>query len=187
VALPVSARTLAQLHACELLPFREAIAAGLAAVMTAHVIHTVWDPHHPATLSWPILTGVLRTQMRFPGVIISDDLGMAAVMDTGPWEEVPLRALRAGVDLLLICHQRQRQEEAYAGVLNAVQCGELAETQVDRAVARIQALKSRLHHLLQDVMTTAPLACIGSAEHQALAARMLAQSTPPTERNRHGD
>jgi beta-N-acetylhexosaminidase len=188
VALPVSARTLAQLRACELLPFQEAIAAGLEAIMTAHVIQTAWDPHHPATLSWPILTGILRTQMQFPGAIMSDDLGMAAVVDTGPWEEVPLRALRAGVDLLLICHHRSRQEEAYARVLSAVQGGELPETLVDRAVLRVQALKSRLHRLLQAVAMPARLACIGSVEHQALAARILAQSTHlATEKDLHGD
>ena len=105
--------------------------------------------HLPATLSSAILTGILRGKMGFQGVIISDDLGMAAVSETMPWEEVPVQALRAGVDLLLICHQRERQEQAYARVLGAVQRGELAESLVDRAVARIHTLKSRLHRLLR--------------------------------------
>jgi beta-N-acetylhexosaminidase len=170
VALPVSDRAMAQLRGCELLPFQEAIAAGLEAIMTAHVVYTAWDPHRPATLSEPILTGILRMQMQFPGVIMSDDLGMAAVLRTAPWEEVPVQALRAGVDLLLICHQRQRQEQAHARVLSAVQCGELPEMVVDRAVMRVQSLKGRLHGLRQDVAAPPPLTCIGSAEHQALAA-----------------
>jgi beta-N-acetylhexosaminidase len=188
LALPISERTVAQLDACELLPFRAAIAAGLAAIMTAHVICTAWDPHHPATLSWPILTGILRAEMGFTGVIISDDLGMAAVSQTVPWEEVPLRALRAGVDLLLICHHRQRQEQAYARVLCAVQRGELPETLVDGAVARVHRLKARLHRLLQDVASPALLACIGSAQHQALAASIIQQSAhQPTRKNSHGD
>jgi beta-N-acetylhexosaminidase len=188
VALPVSERTIAELRGCELLPFREAIAAGLEAIMTAHVVYTAWDPHRPATLSWPILTGILRTQMRFPGVIMSDDLGMAAVLQTAPWEEVALRALRAGVDLLLICHHRQRQEQAYARILSAVQCGELSETVVDRAVMRVQSLKFRLHGLQQDVATPAPLACIGSAEHQALAASISEQFAHlMTGEDLHGD
>jgi beta-N-acetylhexosaminidase len=178
VALPVCDRTVAQLNACELMPFHAAIAAGLEAIMTAHVIYSAWDAHLPATLSSAILTGILREKTGFQGVIISDDLGMAAVSETMPWEEVPLQALRAGVDLLLICHQRERQEQAYACILSAVQRGALPESMVDRAVARIHTFKSRLHHLLQDIVTPAPLACIGSPEHLALAASIVTQSSP---------
>jgi beta-N-acetylhexosaminidase len=110
-------------------------------------------------------------------VIISDDLGMAAVSETMPWEEVPVQALRAGVDLLLICHHRERQEEAYSRVLSAVQRGELPGALVDQAVARVHALKSRLLRLLQDVAPPTTLASIGSAEHQALATSIVAPST----------
>jgi beta-N-acetylhexosaminidase len=187
VALPHSERTITQLRACELLPFQEAIAAGLQAIMTAHVIFKACDPHHPATVSSSILSGILRAEMRFPGVIMTDDLGMAAVSETMPWEDVPLRTLRAGVDLLLICHHRQRQEQAYARVRGAIERGELPEPLVERAVARVQALKSRLHRLLQDGATTSALACIGSAEHQALAARVVAQSAHlATRKEPHG-
>jgi beta-N-acetylhexosaminidase len=187
MALPGCERTVVQLNACELLPFQAAIAAGLEAIMTAHVIYNAWDSHLPATLSSAILTGILRGKMGFKGVIISDDLGMAAVSETLPWEEVPVQAIRAGIDLLLICHQRERQEQAYACVLSAVQRGVLPEALVDRAVARIRMLKSRLHRLLQDVATPAPLACIGSPEHLALAASIMAQSAPQgLRRDIHG-
>lgn len=188
VALPVSERTVAQLKACELLPFREAVAAGLDAIMTAHVIYRAWDPQYPATLSPPILTGILRTELDFQGVIITDDLGMAAVSETAPRQEVALRALRAGVDLLLICHHRQHQERAYAHVLRAVERDELSEMLVNGAVARVHALKSRLHRRLQDVAASATLACIGCAEHQVLAARMVEQSAQrATGKDPHGD
>jgi beta-N-acetylhexosaminidase len=178
VALPVCDRTVAQLSACELLPFQAAIAAGLEAIMTAHVVYKSWDAYLPATLSSAILKNILRGKMGFQGVIISDDLGMAAVSETMPWDEVPVQALGAGVDLLLICHQRERQEQAYARILSAVQGGSLPETLVDRAVARTHTFKSRLHHLLQNVVTPAPLACIGSPEHLALAASIVGQSSP---------
>jgi beta-N-acetylhexosaminidase len=188
VALPMSKRTIVELCSCELLPFQEAMAAGIEALMTAHVVYTAWDPDHPATLSWPILRGILRTQMGFSGVIMSDDLGMAAVLQTGPWEEVPLQALRAGVDLLLICHHRQRQEQAYTRILSAVQCGELPETVVDRAVSRVEALKSRLHSLRQLAATPTSLTCIGSAVHQALAASIREQFAQlATGEDLHGD
>jgi beta-N-acetylhexosaminidase len=182
VALPICERTLAQLNACELRPFEAAMAAGLEAIMTAHVIYQAWDAHLPATLSSSILTAILRGEKRFPGVIISDDLGMAAVSETMPWEEVPMLALRAGVDVLLICHHQERQEQAYARVLSAVQHHELPSAVVDRAVARVHALKSRLHGVLQDVAAPATLASIGSAEHQALAASIVAQSASQATR-----
>ncbi|HEX9871008.1 MAG TPA: beta-N-acetylhexosaminidase [Candidatus Tectomicrobia bacterium] len=188
VALPRSERTDAQLRACELLPFQEAIGAGLQAIMTAHVIFKAWDPAHPATVSSSILSGILRAELGFSGVIISDDLGMAAVSETTPWEEVPLRAIRAGVDLLLIGHQRQRQERAYTSVLRAIERGELPETLVDGALARVQALKSRLHCRLQDGATAPTLACIGSTEHQALVATVVEQSAQlATREEPHGD
>jgi beta-N-acetylhexosaminidase len=188
VALPVCERTAAQLNACELLPFQAAIAAGLEAIMTAHVVYKAWDSYLPATLSSFILTGILREKLGFQGVIMTDDLGMAAVSQTMPWEEVPVQALRAGADLLLICHQRERQEQAYARVLSAVQRGELSEALVDHAGARVQALKLRLHHLVQNVETPAPLACIGSSEHLGLAAGIAAQSTPQAmRRDSHGN
>ena len=188
VDLPFSERTILQLRTCELLPFQQAIAAGLLAIMTAHVIVNAWDPKQPATVSSSILTDILRTETRFPGVIISDDLEMAAVSETIPWEEVPLRALQAGVDLLLICHHRQRQEQAYARVLSAVERGEVPEVLVDGAVARVQTLKSRLHRRLQDGAIAPLLACIGSAEHQALVARVIEQSAQlATREEPHGD
>jgi beta-N-acetylhexosaminidase len=188
VDLPFSERTILQLRTCELLPFQQAIAAGLLAIMTAHVIVKAWDPKQPATVSSSILTDILRTETRFPGVIISDDLEMAAVSETIPWEEVPLRALQAGVDLLLICHHRQRQEQAYARVLSAVERGEVPEVLVDGAVARVQTLKSRLHRRLQDGAIAPLLACIGSAEHQALVARVIEQSAQlATREEPHGD
>jgi beta-N-acetylhexosaminidase len=182
VALPVCERTVPQLKACEFLPFQGAIAAGLEVIMTAHVIYQAWDPHHPATLSAAILGGILRGEMRFSGVIITDDLEMAAIVETAPWEQVPLRALLAGVDLLLICHHRQRQEQAYECVLRAVQRGELPELLVDRAVARVQTLKSRLRRLAQNVAAPTPPACIGSAEHQALAASIVEPSAQQATR-----
>jgi beta-N-acetylhexosaminidase len=182
VARPVSERSAAQLAACELLPFREAIATDVDAIMTAHVVYPAWDPQSPATLSPTILTEVLRGELGFGGAIITDDLGMSAVSDGWPWEEIPLLALRAGADVLLICHERQRQEQAYARVLRAVQSGELPEAFVDRAVTRVVALKARLSRLLQREATATTLACIGSAAHQAIVelARQRSSQTAVT-------
>ncbi len=178
VSRPVSRRSVAQHEACEFIPFREAIEAGVDALMTAHVRYPAWDPEYPATLSPRILTDVLRGQLTFQGVIVTDDLGMEAVAGTFPWEEIPLLALRAGADLLLICHDRLRQEQAYARVLRAVQRGELLESRVEQSVARIKNLKSRFSsHQTHGPAACASLACIGSGEHRALAA-FIAKGVP---------
>jgi beta-N-acetylhexosaminidase len=178
VARPVSTRSRSQLESCELMPFREAIAAGVDAIMTAHVVYPAWDAQLPATLSPTILTGVLRQEMGYTGVIVSDDLGMAAVAQALPWGEVPVRALQAGVDLLLICHDRQRQEEAYDAVVRAIQDGRLPEELIDRAVARVGALKGKLM-ALQDRLSSPSLSCIGCSEHQALAETLRVWSERP--------
>jgi beta-N-acetylhexosaminidase len=136
--------------------------------MTAHVVYPAWDAHHPATLSPTIITSIVRDQMAFQGVIVTDDLGMAGVADVRPWEDVVVQALRAGADVLLICHHRQRQEQAYRRVISAVQDGVVPEALVDRAVARIQNLKERLEQCRAGGMIPAPLKCIGSAAHHSL-------------------
>lgn len=177
VARPVVTHAVARLEAVELTPFRAAINAGVEALMTAHVIYPAWDPQYPATLSPTILRGVLREQMGFQGVVVTDDLGMHAVSEVFPWEEIPLLALRAGADLLLICHDRQRQEQAHTRVLRAVQSGELPQSLVEQAVARIRDLKSRLAPPSLESITGATLACIGSAAHRALAASIAAGGT----------
>jgi beta-N-acetylhexosaminidase len=187
VALPLCERSLDQLEACELRPFRAALAAGLQAIMTAHVVYPVWDERHPATLSPGILRGVLRQTLGFQGVIVSDDLGMAAVTEALPWDEIPLQALRAGVDLLLICHGRQRQERAHGRVLQAVQSGAIPETWVDQAVTRILALKAELRRLLEGAATP-PLSAIGNVAHQALVEAIHARvADAAVERHTHGE
>jgi beta-N-acetylhexosaminidase len=184
VALPVSERTVTQLQTCELLPFRAAIAAGIGAIMTAHVIYPAWDAQRPATLSPAILSAILREAMGFTGVIVTDDLAMAAVAETVPWQEIPLRALGAGADLLLICHDRERQESAYARVLDYARSGELPEVVLNQAVARVQGLKSQLNSWLQNDASPVPLSCIGSAAHQAFVETVRAQHA---EAERKGD
>lgn len=171
---PVSTRSVSELEANELLPFREAMHAEVDALMTAHVLYPAWDSTYPATLSPRILTEVLRGQLGFQGVIVTDDLGMQAVSEAFPWDEIPLQALRAGADLLLICHNRQRQEQAYLSVLQAVESGVLPELLVERAIARMRELQWRPFRQLQRPITAATQTCIGSVEHRLLAADVAA-------------
>jgi beta-glucosidase-like glycosyl hydrolase/endonuclease/exonuclease/phosphatase family metal-dependent hydrolase len=120
-------------------PFQAAIRAGISSIMTAHIVVPSLDPSgDPATLSRPILTGILRQQLRFDGVVITDSLGMQGVRDKYGDAEIPLRAIEAGVDQLLMPVD---PELAYNSVLDAVRAGRISETRIDESVTRILRLK----------------------------------------------
>jgi beta-N-acetylhexosaminidase len=145
LALPEVARSLKALQRVELLPFRRAIAAGLPMLMSAHVRYPALDPDLPATLSYKILTKLLRHQMGFRGVVVSDDLAMHALDGYGPIAELAPRALAAGCDLLLACQSLEDGEAAVAGIQRALDDGRLSERRVSEALRRV----SKLHRWLE--------------------------------------
>ena len=139
--IPVITHTLEQWQQLDAPPFRAAIEAGIDSIMTAHIVMPELDPtEDPATLSGPIMTGLLREQLGFDGVVVTDSLGMAGVRDRYGDDRVPVLALKAGVDMLLM---PPRFELAYTSVLAAVRDGELTEQRIDESVARILRMKWR--------------------------------------------
>lgn len=133
----------ARLQAVELAPFRAAIVAGVDAIMTAHVMFPAFEDGAgvPATLSKNVLTGLLRGEMVFEGVVISDCLEMAAIADGVGVAQGALGTLQAGADIALISHSEARQVAAIEAVLKAVQDGAISLQQIDAAVARVARLK----------------------------------------------
>ncbi len=141
-ALPTLRRSRAALDATELVPFRAAIQSGIAAIMTAHILFPALDPALPATLSPTILTGLLREELGFSGLIITDDLEMKGVADGWGAPEAAVLAVEAGADILLCCHEWETQRAIYAALLAAVQTGRLTESRLDQSCARIAAAKA---------------------------------------------
>ena len=141
-ALPTIRRSRAALDRTELIPFRAAIHAGLAAIMTAHILFPAIDPALPATLSPAVLTGLLREELGFDGLIITDDLEMKVV--AGHWgaPEAAVLAVLAGADILLCCHQWETQRAIHAALMTALQMGRLTEACLDQSLARIAAAKA---------------------------------------------
>ncbi len=133
----------------ELEPYRALIAEGIVpCVMTAHVFHAGLDPAYPATLSAKVLTGILRDSLRFDGVIISDDMQMKAVSALYSLDTAVVRAVAAGVDLLLFANNSLYDEEA-AGkaasiIRRAVDTGLISRERIDASFRRIMALKEQL-------------------------------------------
>lgn len=136
LGLPVLGHDLVRLRAVELPPFRAAIEAGVASVMTAHVLLPALDGAEPATLSFAAL-GLLRGELGYGGLVLSDDLDMRAVSERHPAPELAQRALAAGVDVLLACRDPARQEGLRAG-LEAIPRALLAPS-----LARLAAFKQR--------------------------------------------
>ncbi|PFG16182.1 beta-N-acetylhexosaminidase [Propionicimonas paludicola] len=142
--LPVLDITLDQLHERELPPFRAAVAAGVAAVMTSHIVVPVLDPDRPATLSAPIL-GLLRDELGFTGVIVTDALDMAGASAGRGIAEAAISALSAGADLLCIGSGNTGDQIAgiRAELRAAVDAGRLDPARLLDAAARTQALGER--------------------------------------------
>ncbi len=133
----------ARLDAVELVPFRAAIEAGLGAMMTSHILFPALDPDLPATLSPTLLTGLLRGELGFDGLIITDDLEMKGVADGWGAPEAAVRAVLAGADILLCCHTKETQYAIRDALVNAVENGRLTEARIDESLARIARAKAR--------------------------------------------
>ncbi|MEV4833270.1 beta-N-acetylhexosaminidase [Nonomuraea sp. NPDC049486] len=170
--LPVIKHTRAQWERLDAPPFKAAIAAGVDAIMTAHIVFPKLDPSgDPATLSKPILTGLLRKELGFKGVISTDALNMAGARVKYDDGEVAVRAVLAGADLLLMPNDLPKQ---YQAVLKAVESGRVSKARLDESVTRLLTLKKERGLLGEPPVVSAEKAAevVRSAEHRRLAARV---------------
>lgn len=139
--LPEVTHTRAQLETIDLPPFQAAIRERVDTIMTAHVVLRSIDPSGaPATMSRPILTGLLREQLGYDGLIVTDALDMRGATSTYPPHVAPVEALKAGADQLVLAPQ---MDVAYNAVLDAVRSGEISERRLDESVYRILRLKMK--------------------------------------------
>jgi len=121
-------------------PFKEAIASGLDAIMTAHIVVTCLDPEHPATLSPQVITGYLRGYLKFNGVVMTDSMGMAGVTASYPGDQAAVMAIKAGVDLLSLPPDL---DLAWNAVKAAAESGDIPMARIDQSVLRILRLKHK--------------------------------------------
>ena len=145
--LPRLNHDLQRLRDVELVPFAAAAKAGLASLMTAHVLFEPLDSEHPATLSEHFIEPILRQEMNYQGVVVSDDLEMNAVADHYGIEDAVVRSLQAGCDQVLICSDTERQAKAYEALIHAVESGTLPKERVLEAGQRIDHMKQRYQTL----------------------------------------
>jgi beta-N-acetylhexosaminidase len=169
LTLPVVSHDEGRLRAVELAPFRAAAAAGIEALMTAHVRYPAFEPELPATLSRRLLTGLLREEWGYEGLVASDDLGMRAVADRFSIEDLAVEGLRAGIDLFLIRESRERQEQVHAALVRAAECDGDVRARVEASAARVARFKA-LAAVPMPLTDEALLARLGPVASQELAA-----------------
>ena len=121
----------------ELKAFQAGVDAGASALMTAHTIFPAYDEEYPATLSKKILTDLLRGEMGFDGIIVSDAIGMAAILKKWPLPQACAMSIKAGVDTILLKADDESRSQCLFGIKRAVENGELSEERVDDAVRRL--------------------------------------------------
>jgi len=175
----------------ELYPFQEAIRAGIDAIMTAHVTFPQIDDRKvvsrkdgseialPATLSEKVLTGLMREELQFAGVVVSDAMNMRAITDHFGPVDAAVRAVKAGVDIVLM---PVALEEVSRGLRDAVASGEIPPERIDTAVKRILTLKVKRGIIKEETPTPVEarlreaLQTVGAPEHKAVEAEIAAAS-----------
>lgn len=177
--LPTLPHLMERLEAIELVPFRAAIAAGVKLIMTAHVVFNALDDRLPATLSQPVMTGLLRERLGFQGVVVSDDLEMKAVLDHYGIRESVTLGMKAGVDSFLICHTHARVQEAIEALVDAAEKDSHFRHRLLEASARMRALRAGLGPY-QAADANSLMARIGTPEHKAVSDEVRRRGAPVT-------
>ena len=177
VELPIVEHPPDRLRAVEFVPFKEAIAAGVAFIMTAHVRVTTIDDERPATLSPKIVQKILREELGFAGVIVSDDLQMNAITNSYTLGDAAVAAIAAGCDTLLVCGvgavaDIELQVQVLEALVHAVEDQRLTIGQIERALARNRAAQERFQREWRPPTGPQLRRIIGSEEHRAISEQM---------------
>jgi len=156
-ALPIISHSIERLNEVELRPFKEAIKAGVDGIMTAHIVYPTFEKEGiPATLSRRILTGLLRKDMDFDGLIITDDMEMAAITDNYGIEQAAVKSIAAGADIIMVCGYYDNQVKAFKAIKEAVDNEIISPHRIDESVERILRVKYRILNRKNEAGEMAP-------------------------------
>ena len=172
VELPLVEHPPDRLDAIEMVPFRAAVAANVAFIMTAHVLVPSLDAERPATLSPVVVDGWLKEKLGYKGIVLSDDLGMKAISASLGLGEAMVQSLLAGCDAALLCNEpAEAQVGALEAVIHAVEAGRIPIKRIDDALGRQERVKMQFfgkERKRRDV----PMSRVGCAEHQDISEAM---------------
>lgn len=142
IALPTVDKSLSQLEDLELVPFKKAIDNGAEVVMVAHILMEKIDSAFPASMSEKVINGILRDQLDFNGVVMSDDMTMGAIANNYGVGESAVKSVQAGSDIVLVAHGNQNVIDAIKAIKEAVEDGRISEKRISQSVQRIIDLKN---------------------------------------------
>lgn len=143
IGLPTVNNDLNRLKTFEFIPFKEAIENNVEAVMIAHILMKKIDSENPASLSKTIITDILRKQLDFNGVVITDDMTMGAIVENYIIEEAAIQSVNAGADIVLVCHGSDNKIAVIEALKKAVEEGTISKERVNESVYRILKLKNQ--------------------------------------------
>lgn len=141
--LPIVNKTLKELMKLELIPFKRAIDQGADVVMVAHMLIPELDKNNPASMSKMIMTDVLRSQLGFTGVIITDDMTMGAIVEHFDIGKAAVESVKAGSDIILVGHGYDNVDKIQGSLKDAIEKGEISEQRINESVERIIKLKRK--------------------------------------------
>lgn len=176
--LPVENVDMARLESCELIPFKKTFKSRVDMVMTSHIKFPKIDPDWPATLSEIFIKKIIREECRYKGLIVTDDLGMKAMTKHYGIEEVPVRALKAGVDLLLYCNDPEVPPQALEAVLGSAAQGVLQQSDLENSHRRILDLKKAKITQPDPLPMSEVTNIVGHPEHLKIASAIASGEIP---------
>lgn len=160
-----------RLRRIELAPFKKACVADIAGVMVSHVIYEAWDSAVPATMSEPIIGGLLRREMGYNGLVISDDMEMKAIATHYGVNRAVVAAAGAGMDIMLCCHSAQVMHDAIDTLIDAAKRDKTLADKIAQANLRIDTFNQRY---TRPAEASADLSVFGCDEHKRLTERLAA-------------
>ncbi len=174
--LPIVRHDKKRVNTVELAPFRAAIKANVAAIMSAHILYPALDNEMPATLSYPILTRYLRQLLGYNGLIITDDLEMKAIDDQYEIGEAAVLSIQAGADMVIVASTLKKQQRVYNALRQAVRNRRISEIRLNESVLRILKSKNAygifekpINPIENPNAINSPLSVVGSSAHREIA------------------
>ncbi|TGE39131.1 beta-N-acetylhexosaminidase [Desulfosporosinus fructosivorans] len=148
LGLPTVNHDIARLKSLEFVPFAAAIDNNVDAIMMAHILLPKIDTDNPASFSLKIISEILRRDLNFAGVVITDDITMGAIVNNYNIGEVAVKSIKAGSDIVLICHDYLKEEAVIKAIQKAAESGEISMDRIEQSVYRVLSLK--LKYALSD-------------------------------------
>ncbi|WP_449538965.1 beta-N-acetylhexosaminidase [Ferdinandcohnia sp. Marseille-Q9671] len=141
--LPKVTKTFEELNELEFVPFRQAINEGADMVMVGHILVPVIDKTYPSSMSKKIITDILRQELGFKGVVITDDFYMKAITNDYEIGEAAVQSIKAGSDIIMVAHDYNKVVQVQNAIKKAVENGEISEKRIDKSVERILEMKEK--------------------------------------------